>query len=200
MKKAIVTDIDQVLLDYASRLREYVNKRDGKSITGHSLNWDLAEWLELGSSKEALDTIIEFSTTYEFGTLDALPGADVVLHNLVRKGYSLIGLTASGNSPMSVALRKVNLFHRFGDIFDDVLFVEHHESKVDSLTKIMESYDVRVFIDDKPANIMDTIDYVPNVILMKSPHNREFRKESTEMDIDTAFSWYECEHLIDGYK
>lgn len=197
---AIVMDVDQVLLDYASRLREFVNAKHGKVIIGHSLEWDLTEWLQVEDPCETQPILEEFSRSYEFGTLDAFPGADVVLHNLLRSGYRLIALTACGTNPLTMALRKVNMFHRFGDIFEQVHFVEFTDSKSDKLLDIGKSYDIKVFIDDKPQNILDAIYDTGQVrnILMKAPHNRKFR-EVGHPDVDYAFSWYECEQLIKGY-
>lgn len=194
--EAIVMDVDQVLLDYASRLREFVNKRDGKFITGHSPSWDLTEWLQLDSKEEMMATLYEFSESYQFGTLDAFPGADVNLHELLREGYKLVCLTACGSSDVTMALRMVNLFHRFGDIFEEIHFVEFTDSKTEKLIDISERYDIVAFIDDKPENIQDAI-YgadITNAILMKSPHNREFRKQNP--DVLTAFGWYECKQFI----
>lgn len=201
VKEAIVMDVDQVLLDYASRLREYVNIRDGKHITGHSESWDLTEWLQLDSREEMMSTITEFATSYEFGTLDAFPGADVILHSLMREGYALIALTACGTSDITTALRRVNMFHRFGDIFDEIHFVEFTDSKVKKLNDISSRYDIVAFVDDKPENIQDALygSDVEKTILMKAPHNRKFREQPTT-DVDFAFGWYECKHLINGYS
>lgn len=197
---AIIMDVDQVLLDHIGRLREYVNKRDGKDIKDLPCTWNLREWLQLDQDFESIDMINEFSKSYEFGTLDAFPGADVVLHSLLRKGYRLIALTACGTSEVTVALRKVNLFHRFGDIFDEIHFVELTESKTAKLLDISNRYDVKAFIDDKPENAIDALygANIPKVILMKAPHNRTFRERNQE-DIAYAYSWYECERFINEY-
>lgn len=200
LKKAIVMDVDQVLLDYASRLREYINVRDNKHISGHSENWNLTEWLKMDSYEDMISSITEFSTSFEFGTLDAFPGADVVLHSLVKEGYALIALTACGSDYITSALRKVNLYHRFGDIFDEIHFVEFHDSKVDKLNDIASRYDIKAFVDDKPENILDAL-YGAGIkknILMKAPHNRSFR-ENDKSNIYHAFGWYECKNFISNY-
>lgn len=197
MKKAIVTDIDQVALDYASRLREYVNETYGRNIQGHSEDWNLTEWLQCSSYEETLGIISEFSQKFEFGTLDAFPGSDVVFHSLINKGYALIGLTACGTLPITVALRKANIFHRFGDIFEEIHFVEFNDSKVEKVADISTRYDIAAFIDDKPDNVMDILygTEVDKVILMKAPHNRKFREDNV-LPVHYAFSWYDCKNLI----
>lgn len=200
-KEAIVMDVDQVLLDYYSRLREYVNKKYGRRIEGLPDNWDMTEWLQCRDKGEMLDLIVEFSQSYEFGTLDAFPGADVVLHELLREGYTLVCLTACGHYDVTKALRKANLFHRFGDIFEEIHFVGFTESKSESMTKIEDEYDVIAFVDDKPDNIEDIflINGIDNCILMKAPHNRDWRQGNT-LDVDYAFGWYECKQLINKYS
>lgn len=194
--KAIIMDVDQVLLDYSGRLREYVNSQYGKSIRGLPDKWDLTGWLELSSQAEANQIMDDFSRSFEFGTLDAFPGADVVLHQFLREGYALICLTACGTEDITVALRRANLFHRFGDIFEEVNFVDRTDSKREVLSRICSEYDVKAFFDDKPENIMDAIGLdINHLVLMKSPHNREFRGLNPE-DIDTAFSWYDCKQIL----
>ena len=203
MNEAAVMDVDQVLLDYASGLREFVNRRDGKAIQGHSLTWDVTEWLQLASSEEAQATINEFARTYEFNPLDAMPGADKVLHSLMREGYSLIALTACGTDPVIQNLRVGNLIHRFGEIFSEIHFVEYTDSKADKLLDIAERYDIVAFIDDKPENLEDALQYtdIENCILMKAPHNRNWRNSSNNAKyVDFAFSWYDCQQLIRKYN
>lgn len=195
----IVMDVDQVLLDYYSRLREYVNNKFSRRVDGLPEDWSMRTWLEFDTNEEVYAIIDEFSKSYEFGTLDAFPGADVVLHDLVKNGYKLICLTACGTSDMTVNLRKVNLFHRFGDIFEEIHFVNFTDSKADTLANIKSRYKIEAFIDDKPENIDDAYFAVgiENLILMKAPHNRAFRK-STNLAIKSAFSWYECKNIIFG--
>lgn len=199
-KEAIVMDVDQVLLDYYSRLREYVNKKYGKQIIGLPAEWHMSSWLEI-EDEDVLPLIEEFSRTFEFGTLDAFPGADVVLHELLREGYSLVGLTACGSHEVTQALRKANLFHRFGDIFEEIHFVELTEGKSEKMKLIEDKYDVIAFVDDKPANIEDVFfgNEIDHCILMKAPHNRQWRQDS-DLEVDYAFGWYECKQLINKYS
>lgn len=200
-REAVVMDVDQVLLDYYARLREWVNKRYKKRVVGLPVEWDMTTWLQFDNKECTIAAIIEFSKSYEFGTLDAFPGADVVLHELLREGYSLIGLTACGSHPVTEALRRANLFHRFGDIFEEIHFVEMTDSKIDKMAHIQERYDVIAFIDDKPSNIEDIFfgADVDHCILMKAPHNRDWRQGNV-LEIDHAFSWYECKQLINNYS
>ena len=193
--EAVVMDVDQVLLDYYARLREWVNTKYNLGMEGLPDYWDMSEWMGV-SKDEAMDLMWEFSTSYEFGTLDSFPGADVVLHSLMRDGYKLICVTACGKDAITVALRKANLFHRFGDIFTEVHFVEFTESKVDTMLDIASRYDIVAFIDDKPQNIEEVYDSgcAGKVVLMKAPHNREWRKVNNLAY--TAFSWYECRQYI----
>lgn len=201
VKEAIVMDVDQVLLDHLSRMREYLNKTYDMGITGLPDRWDAQEWLKAESSTDMVSMFTEFSKSYEFGTLDAFPGADVILHELLREGYSLICVTACGTHPVTEALRKANLFHRFGDIFEEIHFTELTGTKEQTLIDISERYDIMAFVDDKPSNIVDAYvgANIDNCILMKAPHNREWRADPP-FPIDTAFSWYDCKKLISEYS
>lgn len=200
-KEAIVMDVDQVLLDYYARLREYVNKKYGRQIVGLPEDWDMTPWLQCKDKSEMLDIMMEFSQSFEFGTLDAFPGADVVLHELLREGYALVCLTACGSHEVTQALRKANLFHRFGDIFDEIHFVGLTEGKSEKMALIEDKYDVIAFVDDKPANIEDVFlgNGIDHCILMKAPHNRTWRQGNV-LDVDYAFGWYECKQFINQYS
>lgn len=200
-KEAIVMDVDQVLLDHLSRFREFVNKKYNLGVEGLPLMWNATEWLNVTSTQDMIDLFTEFSQSYEFGTLDSFPGADVVLHELLREGYSLICVTACGSDPITEALRRANLFHRFGDIFTEIHFTELTGSKSEALKGVQDRYDIIAFVDDKPENIHDAICEVgiENCVLMKAPHNRDYRVDPP-YPIALAYSWYDCKKLINEYS
>jgi len=198
MREAIVLDVDQVLLDHLTRLREWVNENYDKQIVGLPDKWDASDWLQVDSYDEMKDLFREFSQDFEFGTLEAMPGAKLMLDEFLREGYSLICLTACGCSEITEALRKANRMHCFGNIFDEIHFVDIDDSKVEKMLDIQDQYDVVAFIDDKPENIEDVLfgTDVQNCILMDALHNREWQKNTT-LDIKCAPDWYACKHLID---
>ena len=122
--KAIVIDVDDTILDFGSRVREFYNHDYGKRITGLSEKWGLDEWLNI--DKELASAVLaDFMDNWQFGVLDPLPGAKRVLTRIAQQGYDIFVVTACGTDPQVMALRKANLYHCFGNIFEEVVFVPY---------------------------------------------------------------------------
>lgn len=182
--KVIIADVDQVLLDFTSRMRDFVYEKHGHVVKGQSLEWDLRAWLQVDDVPELLR---EFFSSYYFGTLDPMPGAKICLDRFRNMGYKIVCLTSCGTSDVTQALRLANLFNHFGDIFHEVHFVEMDESKFADLSMLNDRYDVQMFIDDKPENIDAAVEAgISRPVLMKAPHNREERDS-----YDSVYGWYE---------
>ncbi|WP_425338894.1 5' nucleotidase, NT5C type [Moritella marina] len=189
--KAIVIDIDDTVLDFGSRLREFVNHQYDKQVTGKPLAWDLCEWLGI---KEGQDVKIlkEFASSWQFGALDALPGASRILTKLAQEGYEIFCITACSRDAQVEALRRANMYHCFGNIFKEIFFVEFGESKATYLNKIQETHEIHAFVDDKYDNLVDAKNAgIDNCIMIKQPHNKVFRELVT-----CAHDWYEISHII----
>lgn len=192
--KAIVIDIDDTVLDFGSRLREFVNHQYDKKVMGKPQAWDLCEWLGV---KEGQDTEIleEFASSWQFGALDPLPGASRVLTKLVQEGYDIYCITACSKSPQVEALRRANMYHCFGNIFKDIFFVDFGESKDKYLKQIEQTHDIHAFVDDKYANLQDAQNAgIDRCIMIKQPHNKDYRDLVT-----CAHDWYEISHIIQSW-
>ncbi len=186
----IVMDVDQVLLDYVNRILEYAMDA-GVQVEGFPMSWDLSANMSI-NSEQARKMVAAFSATKAFGTLDALPGADVILTRLYKEGFKLIFVTACGDAENVRVLRDVNMFHRFGDIFTEHHYVPVGGSKEEILEDLNERYNVVAFIDDNPIHLDEASSAgIPNKILMKAPHNRDYRD-----DYPSAHTWYDVYALL----
>jgi len=195
LRKAIVVDVDDTILDFGSRVREFFNHHHGKLITGKSLDWDLCEWLDIekGQDREVLEA---FMGSWQCGALDGLPGARRVLTKLVQQGYDIFCVTACGLDPQVHALRKANLYHVFGDIFEEIKFVGFNESKVTAIQEIAMTHTIDLFVDDKYQNISDVMDAgYDSCILLKQPHTRPYRQEAI-----CAHDWYEISAMLQDWN
>lgn len=191
MRKAIIVDIDDCILEYSSRLREYVNEKYGKSIIGLSTEWDVNEWLRLGEV-DSLSMINQFGDSWCFGTLDPMPGAVKVLNEFARKGVAIFGVTACGDSDLRKKLRMANIYNVFGPIFEEISFVPLVGDKTQSVHNICKSYDVIAFVDDRMKNL-DIVDNSGIIqILFKQPHNKKHRDL---VDFD-AFCWHSIKQFL----
>ena len=90
------------------------------------------------------------------------------------------------------ALRRANMYHCFGNIFQEIFFVEFGESKATYLNKIKETHEIHAFVDDKYANLVDAENAgIEHCIMIKQPHNKVFRDKIT-----CAHDWYEISYII----
>lgn len=193
---AVVADTDGVSLDYVTGLREFYNAKYGKQIRGQNPLWEMSTWLET-SPEEAFKVMIEFAQHWRFSCLDAMPGAETVLHQLVRDDIKIINVTACGTDERTVNSRKANLWHRFGDIFEATHFVGLNESKTDILKDIDSKYNILAFLDDKPANLYDAHEIgILNTILMRQVHNKPYRDQFPH-----TYSWWDVkDHVYSNLK
>jgi len=193
--KAIVIDIDDTVLDFGSRLREFVNHQYDKKVIGKPQAWDLCEWLGIKEGQD-IEILAEFAASWQFGALDPLPGASRVLTKLAQEGYDIFCITACSREPQVEALRRANMYHCFGNIFQEIFFVEFGESKDKYLKQIALTHDIHAFVDDKYANLEDAEKAgIERCIMIKQPHNKDFRDRVT-----CAHDWYEISHIIQTWQ
>ncbi|MFT5880384.1 MAG: 5'(3')-deoxyribonucleotidase [Moritella sp.] len=189
--KAIVIDIDDTVLDFGSRLREFVNHQYDKKVIGKPKEWDLCEWLGVKEGQD-VEILTEFASSWQFGALDALPGASRILTKLTQEGYDIFCITACSREPQVEALRRANMYHCFGNIFQEIFFVGFGESKDKYLKQIQQTHEIHAFVDDKFANLEDAHNAgIDRCIMIKQPHNRNFRERVT-----CAHDWYEISYII----
>lgn len=196
-RKAIVIDIDDTVLDFGSRLREFYNMHYNGCVKGKSHEWDLCRWLNVDDGQDRI-VLADFMDSWQFGALDGMAGAKRVLTKLVQEGYDIYCITACGLDPKVEALRRCNMYHVFGHIFEKIYFVDYGQTKVDYLTKIMETHDIHAFVDDKYDNLADGMAAgVDTCIMIKQPHNKPYREMG---GVTVAYDWYEIAHILQAQQ
>ena len=185
MKKYILLDVDDVLLDWFSGFNRYVTHL-GYKANGDT-SYDLSK--RYGTTKKEMERIIKrYNKSWEFGTLDPLPHSQESLKKLKKKNYTFVAITSCSTDPATIALRKSNLYWVFGDVFEAVHCINLGESKETHLADYKPSW----WIEDKAENAESGLKYGHRPILMSQPSNKNYNnKEIPKFD-----SWREIYEFI----
>lgn len=128
----ILSDVDDVLLDYTSGFANYFDLSivdpNGKNI----------EQI-YNTGKDTWEMVDEFNHSDSFRHLAPVSNALPVITRLTKEGYKVHVITACGDSDKIKESRYFNLTSVFGDIFHDISFVSYHESKYKHLANYKDS-------------------------------------------------------------
>jgi len=189
----ILVDIDGCCLDWLGAFIVYM-KHQGHEwdySLGEPQQYNLAPHFHLDNS--VIETnIVKFNTGHwEFGTLKPIKGATAGINKLVDWGYKLVAITSCSTNPLTVALRKANLYNYFGDVFDAVHCVDMMESKRTHLA----DYEPTYWIEDHVNNCADGLKYGHTCLLLKQLWN----ETASHPDLVRCDDWSEIVKFI-GYN
>lgn len=192
--EAFIFDADDTIFDFAGSIREHARNEYNLDVVGKPDKWKIWPWLGIEESESA-NFIEDFSVSWRFGCMEPQPGAARVLQSLHSQGIKLIILTACGTDKTTVELRKANLYNCFGNIFEEILFVDRNDTKFNVLKKLKKKYDILGFADDKFANIEDSLELKIPSFLYCQPHNERFREVDGVTDINDM---YQLKHHLES--
>jgi len=179
-KPIILTDIDDVCLDWLGGFIYYAEHMLGRKLEGRPDTWDLDAWL--GVAKGEGDKMVHNFNhdAWEFGCLPAIAFAEMLLPRFVEKGIKIIGITSCSTSQQCQFLRKANLFHSIGkDIFSEVHFLPLKTTKRGVLAQFKDE-DVIAWVEDKAESAMDGKDFGYQNFLVRRAHNRDFEAKNPD--------------------
>lgn len=196
-ERAIIVDIDEVMLDHIGGLRKFVKKHYDIHPVGNPTSYDLTEWL--GRSKtEVLEILKHFNErSYEFGLLKRLDVDALEYMTVLKRNFpdvKIIGLTKSGTGGHGEVLRRVNVENAYPGIIDELYIIEMYESKRGTLAKLKVQYDVQFLVDDHIDNIRAAQAVGVQGIMLKASHNVRF--ENIENDFVYVPNWYQLQRTM----
>lgn len=198
-KKCFLFDCDDILLDYMTGIKKFIEQHYNIKPEGLPDDYVLNKWAGISGNK-MMKIISHYNEqSYEFGLLEALDERTVQvmksLHTVLQGKADLIVLTKSGTLGHGEVLRKVNLMNVFGDIFKDIIIIEKYESKTGSILKLQQDYDILCFVDDYVKNIDDAVACGVNSVLIERSHNV---KHKSNPDYTFFKDWYELNEYLFG--
>lgn len=164
--KLILTDIDNVCLDWTNAFQEFVYKVNPKLKLAHDC-WTF------GLTYEEIDGYIhqfnDATVSDDFGNLVAYRDAVEYMTKLKNLGYEFVGITSCGELQKTKDLRQKNVEVVFGKgMFKEMHCLKVHSSKLECLKKYPSAY----WIDDKVSNAADGLEAGHISFNMITPYNR----------------------------
>lgn len=198
-KPVILTDIDGILLKWASGLPFFAAK----------YNMPTDVMIEMLVDEKFRDMTEIFGCSYEFAEklmfeynnssfIRFLQGYDdaLVVVNKLKTEYDFVGITALGNTPTACLNRIANLNTLFPSAFTELMVVDYNESKTARYLEAKKKYGDRItcFIDDLAVNLQDCHDVMSHVPLI-----HVIRGERTEpkCKVKTVSDWHQIEKWLD---
>lgn len=184
--KIILVDCDGVLLYWLDAFNRFMAHQG--FFTTNPGHFTLPEHYGL-SENDMNDYINRFNMGHwEFGTLPPYADAQYGVKSLHDMGYKFVVITSCSTHPQAIALRKANLYHHFGDVFDSVHCIDLHDTKKTHLAEYEPTY----WIEDNPKNAEDGLIYNHNCILMLHSWNKNFKNNK----IKIVSNWAEIVEYI----
>lgn len=167
MKKIIITDIDECVLQWRKTFVEYIEKNGIPTKGEISQYYDICDLVD--ADRDSLEQILyEFHTSTMFENLNVGYSADVYIPLLHDMGYEFIALTACGSVDEIKNRRISNIKSIFGDIFKDIICINHTDSKLDYLKKLPNE---SIWVEDRIDNCEFGLEVGHRCFLIHHPYN-----------------------------
>lgn len=155
MSKLILTDIDGVVLDWLGSFYNYLTD------------------MNIAYNDSILENLIDQhvekfqKSSYYFGCLKTCKKSEIFLKKIHRLDYRIIAITACGTDDIIKNFRKNNLYQHFGNLFDDILFVNVHDSK----QPYLQNFESAIWIEDNYHHYLTGLNCGHKSFLIKHPYN-----------------------------
>lgn len=197
MTKILLTDIDDVCLSWISGFTLFIEKETDIKPKGIPNTWNMEKWLSI-PLEEIKILIEEFNcNSWEFGCLPAINKANEILPLIHKSGVEIIGITCCSTNSKVTALRRVNLYHIFGNIFSHIDFLPLGYHKKEALAKYDPSNTI-AWVEDRASAALEGMELGFNTFLMRKEHNRDHEAMYPKM-FQYVNDWEEIYKSLPGY-
>ena len=142
---------------------------------------------------ETANSLVEqFNKTKYFADLKPCYKSDIVIPRLHKEGFKFVGITACGNNPETVKLRKQNIEKYFNGMFEDIICVNKCVDKKHYLQK----YNKSIWVEDSYKNAKMGSDLGHKTFLVKHKHNEELHKKDYNNKITIVDDWEDIEYNL----
>ena len=169
--KKIITDCDGVLLDWAFAFDVWMREQGYFRLPNTDHHFQQSQRYGI-PEEEALEKVHEFNQTGALGFIPAFKDSVEYVTRLAREGWRFDVVTMIGKDKYAHRLRKINLQHLFGDIFDDIYCAgDFTKPKKEILQKYSGTN--YMWIEDRIDYAKDGQEVGLKTYLMDWPYNRE---------------------------
>ena len=170
--KKIVTDCDGVLLDWAFAFDVWMREQGYFRLpnTDHHFSQSKRYGIPEG---EALGLVHDFNQTGALGYIPAFKDSVEYVTRLAREGWRFDVVTMIGKDKYAHRLRKINLQHLFGDVFDEIYCAGDFRKPKKEILQSKYSGTNYMWIEDRIDYAKDGQEVGLKTYLMDWPYNRE---------------------------
>lgn len=165
----LALDVDGVLLDWSSGFDAWL--RDNGVVPSFSLvetrHFDFRDVLGYFPYEDRLAFIRRFNTDEAMGALPIIAGAEEAVRQLRAHGLRLVAITAPGDDPATIRLRRAQL-ERFA--LDDAEILSLNADKGSALLR----HDARALVDDNPKKIAEAEAILGAAFVYTWPYNEDY--------------------------
>jgi len=170
--KKIVTDCDGVLLDWAFAFDVWMREQGYFRIPNTDHYFSQAKRYGIPEG-EALGLVHDFNQTGALGFIPAFKDSVEYVTRLAREGWRFDVVTMIGKDKYAHRLRKINLQHLFGDVFDEIYCAGDFRKPKKEILQSKYSGTNYMWIEDRIDYAKDGQEVGLKTYLMDWPYNRE---------------------------
>lgn len=187
-KPLILTDVDDVCLNWLDGFKMYAARVLNKDIPDNPQSWDMSGWLGV-TPDESSQMIYDFNHGEpEFGKLPPTANAEKFVP-LLAKHCDIVAITCCSTDSKAVALRKQNLESVFGKgIFQDIICQPLGTDKIDNLSVFLDR-NVVAWVEDKHEAALHGHFMGYRSFLMEQSHNKLYRDQNPHGPLLHVKSW-----------
>lgn len=194
-KPLILTDVDDVALNWIAGFRTFASRVLGRVVTGLPKTWNMDTWLGVADGV-AMEMVKQFNHgDPEFGRLPPTADAEKYLPQLAKR-CDIVAITCCDTAPTPVALRKQNLDNVFGKgTFQDVICQPLGTKKIDNLS-IFKDRNVIAWVEDKHEAALHGLEMGYRSFLVEQDHNKDYREKNPTGPLIHVKSWADIAAVI----
>lgn len=188
-QKLILTDADGVLFDWITGFNLWMESKGYTRLYGFERYYTIENWYGI-TREQAMEFVTTYNSSAAIGYLPAyLDSVEYVKKLHDNYGYKFVVITAFGQDQYAIKLRKRNLHRLFGDVFEEILFVDLLKSKLE----LLKLYEPAIWIEDKPSAAEEGRSVGHRTFLFRHGHNSHM---STTHEITRVDSWKQIYNTI----
>lgn len=189
MKKYILTDLDNTLLDFAPHFEEWA-ERAGHRIKRGVIN-KTYEFQDMFLDPIDVEEMLQpfFLCDHTMGNFPALANTVEPVQRLREQGYEFVGITACNPRDGLAQLRHENLKNLFGFDFEEVFVTGYSLPKAE----ILKNYPASYWVEDNHKHAIEGAELGHTVFLIDHCYN-----QCPEGDFTRVKDWLEIEAIING--
>lgn len=187
--KAIIFDVDCVLLDFYSGFAKIASNALHKEVTQQKIAYDLLDRYSI--TKDELSYIFKVMHK-KFDNVPLLEDADKAFKMFKDENYKIHIITAIPEECMEMRLKNLGLYDMLPDTIDCV----GNNSKYDAIRK----YNAQAFVDDRIQNLSEVKNVVPHRIWINNGDDQvgyEDKHNHITDESENVMLWAKRTHLLE---